>query len=1097
MNWFHRVFFVGLAAMGGWEPAFGGALTPLIPVPRPTAVAKSPEYPNGQLGLTNFIDGNLKTDFASKDQGTNTIVEFNFGKPTEIAAIRHVDRNDRATIATSEFEFFDEAGSRIDVVPFKHVNKRHGETFFILPKRVTAERARWRVTRAGDSSLHSLGGAEMTFYSAAAAESAPTQSKPEVRVLPFLEKGGGQPVKVSIDHFYTTPADVTLRVGSTEVAKAVLKPGNNTIEFKLPNVKAATAQTIEVDYEGKAASTAHFEQKPVRAMTVYMVPHSHTDIGYTEIQTKIEAKQVKNVVDGIAAARKTWSYPEGARYVWNVEVGWAVDLYLKRHGEAGRKELFDAVSKGQVALNGMYLNELTGLTRPEELVQLFKFGAKLAQETGMPIDTAMISDVPGYTWGTVTAMHEAGIKYLSAAPNYFDRIGTILQEWENKPFYWQGPDGKSKVLVWIPFWGYAMSHIYNEMSPKLVGDLFDGLEKRGYPYDIAYVRWAGHGDNAVPDPAISDFVKDWNAKYEWPKFIISAAREPFIALEKQYGAQLPVVSGDLTPYWEDGAGSSALQTAQNRNSSERLTSAAAAYAMFKPRDYPLADFQDAWRNVLLYSEHTWGAWCSISEPERKDTIEQWEIKRSYADQAAQESSRLLEEALKKGSSPDEGAIDVVNTLSWRRDELVIVPADLSSAGDLVKDSKGRAVPSQRLRSGELAFLASDMEPFATARYMISKGAAHKSKVGATTGENVIDSGRVMARVDAATGGIVELKADGIKGNFADASSGEGLNDYVYLLGDNPKDAKRNGKVRVSVGESGPLVASLVIESEAPGCKLLRRELRAVAGQDYIEVINLVDKQRLVAKSYYDKNGKESVNFAFPFNVPDGDLLFDIPLGAFRPEEDQMPGACKNWVTVGRWADLSNDDRGVTWVTMDAPLVEVGELSATLLNSQTNPKIWRKSIGKTQKFYSWVMNNHWGTNYRAYQEGPTVFRYVLRPHRNRTDQAEATRFATQFTQPLWVRRAAANPTESLLSLSNDNVIVIGLKPSDDQKALIVRLFGASGKPAKTKLKWGQHIPAVYLSETNEERGEKAGDEISVPGYGLVTLRAELDTKVARE
>ena len=136
----------------------------------------------------------------------------------------------------------------------------------------------------------------------------------------------------------------------------------------------------------------------------------------------------------------------------------------------------------------------------------------------------MISDVPGYTWGTVTAMAQAGIRYFSIAPNYFDRIGTILREWENKPFYWVGPDGQSKVLVWIPFWGYAMSHRYGKMSPQLVEDFSDGLEKRGYPYDIAYVRWSGHGDNAVPDPAICEFVRDWNAKYAWPRLHHLAAR---------------------------------------------------------------------------------------------------------------------------------------------------------------------------------------------------------------------------------------------------------------------------------------------------------------------------------------------------------------------------------------------------------------------------------------------------------------------------------------------------------------------------------------------------------------------------------------------
>ena len=54
--------------------------------------------------------------------------------------------------------------------------------------------------------------------------------------------------------------------------------------------------------------------------------------------------------------------------------------------------------------------------------------------------------------------HTLPYTIAAAAPNYVDRIGDILVQWENKPFWWIGPDGQSKVLVWIPFWGYAMSH---------------------------------------------------------------------------------------------------------------------------------------------------------------------------------------------------------------------------------------------------------------------------------------------------------------------------------------------------------------------------------------------------------------------------------------------------------------------------------------------------------------------------------------------------------------------------------------------------------------------------------------------------------------
>ena len=39
---------------------------------------------------------------------------------------------------------------------------------------------------------------------------------------------------------------------------------------------------------------------------------------------------------------------------------------------------------------------------------------------------------------------------------------------------------------------------------------------------------------------------------------------------KRYAEKIPVVSGDYTPYWENGACSSARETAINRTAAERL-----------------------------------------------------------------------------------------------------------------------------------------------------------------------------------------------------------------------------------------------------------------------------------------------------------------------------------------------------------------------------------------------------------------------------------------------------------------------------------------------------------------------------------------------
>ena len=48
-----------------------------------------------------------------------------------------------------------------------------------------------------------------------------------------------------------------------------------------------------------------------RQWTVYIYPHSHVDIGYTNTQENVELIHKRNLLYGIDLARKTAGYPEG------------------------------------------------------------------------------------------------------------------------------------------------------------------------------------------------------------------------------------------------------------------------------------------------------------------------------------------------------------------------------------------------------------------------------------------------------------------------------------------------------------------------------------------------------------------------------------------------------------------------------------------------------------------------------------------------------------------------------------------------------------------------------------------------------------------
>lgn len=848
---------------------------------------------------------------------------------------------------------------------------------------------------------------------------------------------------------------------------------------------------------------------PMRHWTVYLYNHAHVDVGYTNTHRNVEALHKNNVLEGMKLGMETKGHVEGARFVWNPEVTWPVERLWNDRPEM-RDELIAAMKDGRLALDVSYLNLNTSICLDEELFHVFKFSREMQRRSGQPIDVFQQFDIPGITWGLIPVMAQEGIKYIISWPNT-DRGGNAHEDLDGKPFWWVGPDGVSKVLFFQPG-KYANSGCMSKgektgrpwfgqrdqtkvplriqmgsANVDFTSQLVQ-LEKEGYPYDFTVLSWS-LWDNCPLDADVPYAVQEWNSKYAYPKIKICGGHEIMSMIEEKYGKDLPVVKGDYTEYWTDGLGTAARLTAMNRNAKERVSQAETLWSMLADgHAAPREEMDEAWRYIILGSEHTW-CFENPSEPFFQEAI--WKVKQSYFHEAEDRSIMVLDEALAPATDksdgglgpkegPSDGGVAVFNTHTWKQDGIVTLSAKESSKGDRVVDGQGNAVLSQRLSTGELVFLAKDVPALGSAHFRVMKGAAVQEggcSVQGTTLENEF----LQVRLDEKTGNIVSVQRKGEAYNYIDTSVDGGANSFAWLPAN--KDLPHADTVTaVSVVEKGPLVVELRVDSKAKGCRSVSRSVRLVSGLPWVEISNTVDKL-----PWEEKDG---IHFGFGFNIPQSTTKVDIPWGVMEVEKDQWKQGNRNWLTLQRWLDVSNQTHGVTWCSLDAPLFEYGNRWANIALGWGGQGPWQKKLAASSTIYSWVMNNHWHTNFPTTQEGPVTFRYRMYPH-SKFDIVDSNRFGLGQAQPLVHVVAGKDPKLSpVLAIDNERVYVTVLKSTARDNEMIVRLRSVSDKEETLTLTYPARQPSkVCICNLEEIPGEEIRGAFAIRPYGQMTLKIE--------
>ena len=839
---------------------------------------------------------------------------------------------------------------------------------------------------------------------------------------------------------------------------------------------------------------------PAKRWTLYWLSSIHTDVGYTDLQERTLEVHRKNLD---AALAWTTTHP-GFRFT--SECALQVLSYLENRSPEAGDALVQAIRDGKVGWQALFANMLTGILGHETFARLVWPAGKLARERGLAFLSAQITDVPGQPLTFPMLLAASGVKYLASGPNP-DRAVPLLPatgtEGTTYPqlYYWESPDG-SRVLHWRAHHYGDGTRFGFDVSPEEMGHrLSDWLLNQpaflaqNWPYDIALLYGADWQDNALMKEAIVANLQEFSRRFTWPRIIAGRPEDFFRDVERRYAAKIPVRRGDTGLYWEDGAASTAAELAVFR-SAQLTARASEILALWDDRLEPRDDDSMAerreravargamWRDLLLFGEHTWGAAESISDPQSRQTVAQWEYKKRFIDAgsaAAQEQLAAGLLRLGRGSHAGRGRI-VFNAGTWDRTDVARVAGGAGKSLSL----DGRELASVDLDDGDALVLFRDVPPLG---YLALTESDRDARPPAPDGEALdAKTGGFNVALDPASGAIRSLTGPDGKERVK-PSDWSGLNQFVYARGgahsalwtSGDRDELKNPPqlqltqtkfVRCRREKLPGIGVRLVVERALEGFPSITSIITLYDELPWVDIENRIVKTATLEK--------EALYIAFPFAFTKPVVDVEVPLGRMTVERDQQPGSCRDWYCHTHWVWLHEGSDGLLWSGPDTPLFTLNDLFRGA---------WRRSIVPDGTLFAYAMNNYWHTNYAASQGGAVTFRYrvsLLAPG----DAAEPVRRGWAACDPLYVSPSYTNERpgpliskDRALFFADKGMMVVSAKAADDGEGVIVKLLDVAGQARSVGL-W----PAAYQYKLARRTTlvEQNGDAITIGGDGRASV-----------
>ena len=307
--------------------------------------------------------------------------------------------------------------------------------------------------------------------------------------------------------------------------------GEQRFEFLVPELSAPAPAEMTLRLNGKTARKKVTFQ-PERKWKLFVVPHEHLDIGYTDYRGKVAEVHDRNLDTILRLLAKD---PDMR---WTIDGTWIVQHYLATRKPSSQEAFLNLVREGRIGVPAQYANLMTGTSSLEDMIRTTFYGYRLHKKDGIPFDYVNMTDVPSYTWSYPSILHSLGIRYLAAASNN-DRAPILLWgKWNTKsPFWWEGPDG-SKVLM-----SYSRQYLQLSFICQLPAQMaacrqslptfLQAYDRPSYKPDAALI-YGTQVENTAYVPGDSEFVKKWNSTYAYPRMIVSTFPDYFHYIDAQW-----------------------------------------------------------------------------------------------------------------------------------------------------------------------------------------------------------------------------------------------------------------------------------------------------------------------------------------------------------------------------------------------------------------------------------------------------------------------------------------------------------------------------------------------------------------------------------